>query len=257
MAISLLGETVDIHVGGVDNMFPHHENEIAQSESCTGKQFARLWMHSEHLIVNNKKMSKSLGNFYTFRNLVDKGYSGREVRYLLMQTHYKTQLNFTLEGLDAARASLRRLDDFIVRVQGLTGDTKADCEEKVASILNAAEEKFRQALADDLNISVALAAIYDLVREVNALIDQGGLGEGASQKILAMLNRVNKVLNCLQFEREELELPKDLLEALEQRQQARKDKNWALADELRDLIQSRGYLIEDSPEGAQLKKMDV
>ncbi|MBB64175.1 MAG: cysteine--tRNA ligase [Waddliaceae bacterium] len=253
MAMSILGETVDIHVGGVDNMFPHHENEIAQSECRSGKRFANLWMHSEHLIVNNKKMSKSLGNFYTLRDLLKQGYEGAHVRYLLLSTHYKTQLNFTLDGLAAAKASLQRVNDFIARIkeQEGAGDSSA-----IDRVLEDAMEKFYQALADDLNISVALASVFDLVREVNALVDAGKVGKIEAEKVVALMQRFDEVLCVFSFEQEETKAPQELEEALVKRQQARADKNWALADELRDLIQSRGYIILDGPEGSKLKKTE-
>src|SRR5262249_24560696 len=170
MSLKYLGETFDIHVGGVDNMFPHHENEIAQSEAYTGKRFVKLWMHSEHLLVDGKKMSKSLGNFYTLRDLLNHGFTGRQVRYMLLHTHYRTQLNFTLAGLEAVKHSLQRLDDFIQRLQ----EIKSEGEEGSAtSFLNQAETLFKEALADDLNISAALAALFDLIREINTLADAG------------------------------------------------------------------------------------
>jgi cysteinyl-tRNA synthetase len=257
MAMSILGETIDIHVGGVDNMFPHHENEIAQSEACTGKQFARLWMHSEHLIVDNKKMSKSLGNFYTLRNLLEKGFSGIQVRYMLLHTHYRTQLNFTFEGLEAVKSSLQRLQDFIRRLQEISADPAANHEgDKWQAVISKVQLEFTNALADDLNISAALAAIFDFVREANALADAHELGPEGAKAMLQLLRKLDSVLGVLSFEPQEPEVPKHLQEALEQRLQARKDKNWALADNLRDLIINSGYLIEDTHAGARLKLRD-
>ncbi|NGX26412.1 MAG: Cysteine--tRNA ligase, partial [Chlamydiae bacterium] len=157
MAMDLLGKTIDIHVGGVDNIFPHHENEIAQSEAFSGKPFVKHWLHSEHLLVDHKKMSKSLGNFYTLRDLLEKGYTGPEVRYLLLTAHYRMQLNFTMEGLDAARSSLERLSDFALRLQKVEGRDDSDID----SILTKTRESFQTALADDLNISPALAALFE------------------------------------------------------------------------------------------------
>ncbi|MCB1113873.1 MAG: cysteine--tRNA ligase [Chlamydiia bacterium] len=250
MAMSLLGETVDIHVGGVDNMFPHHENEIAQSESCSGKRFVNHWLHSEHLIVNGKKMSKSLGNFYTLRDLLDKGYTGREVRYMLLHTHYKTQLNFTLEGLDGVRATLGRLKDFVIRVREISGDKSGESK----SVIERAQKDFNEALADDLNISQALAVLFDFVREVNGLIDKGSLGDKDKEAILEALNRFDKVIGVIPLE-EEKSAPQELLECLQKREVARKEKNWALADELRDKITTAGWAIEDTPTGARLKKV--
>ncbi len=251
MAMKLLGETIDIHVGGIDNMFPHHENEIAQSESCSGKPFANLWMHSEHLVVDNKKMSKSLGNFFTLRDLLNKGYSGVQVRYMLLQTHYKTQLNFTFQGLEAVKHSLQRLNDFILRLQeiqtpGNTGEGDALAQRTLTA--------FSEALADDLNISEALAVLFDMLREVNGLCDAGKIKKGDADKILQLLRKMDTVLALFDFEAGIDEIPQDLQDALAQRIQARKNKNWALADSLRDLIHQRGYVIEDTPAGARLKK---
>lgn len=250
MAIKLLGETIDIHCGGIDNMFPHHENEIAQSEAHSGKQFSKMWMHCEHLVVDNKKMSKSLGNFYTLRDLLKKGYTGDEVRYMLMQTNYKHQLNFTIAGLDGVRTAINRLQDFTHRMQIQKGTESAHA---VAPILEKTIDIFALSLADNLNISAALAALFDMVREINTLCDQNKVSEQEAQETLKLLKLVNSVLDVLTFEEEQA--PADLLEALQQRQAARKSKDWAMADHLRDLIASRGYVIEDTPAGSVLKKV--
>lgn len=254
MAMKELGETLDIHCGGVDNMFPHHENEIAQSEVYSGKLFSKVWLHSEHLIVDGKKMSKSLGNFYTLRDLLQKGFTGIQVRYLLLQTHYKTQLNFTFEGLDAAKHSLQRLDDFVQRLLYLS---KGEESGEVDGFLNRALERFSEALADDLNISAALAAIFDVIREVNTLIDQNKMGAEGAGKALAFMKRINGVLGVIHFEKVADHIPAELTVALKEREEARQTKNWARADQLRDLITSKGYLIEDTAEGARLKKAGV
>lgn len=251
MAMKILGETIDIHVGGVDNMFPHHENEIAQSEACSGKRFVKLWMHSEHLIVDNKKMSKSLGNFYTLRDLLNKGFTGRQVRYMLLHTHYKTQLNFTFAGLDAVKVTLQRLQDFILRLQTIDQPMSHGF---IEPILARTHQTFAEALADDLNISSALAALFDMVREINALCDAGHVGKDEAAKALDLLQRFDTILGVLSFEKPVEEIPQDLEEALARRIEARKQKNWALSDQLRDLITGRGYVIEDTPQGARLKK---
>ncbi|MFN0065302.1 MAG: cysteine--tRNA ligase [Chlamydiales bacterium] len=247
MAMDLLGETIDIHVGAVDNIFPHHENEIAQSECLSGKQFARYWLHSEHLIVNGKKMSKSLGNFYTLRDLLDKGYRGNEVRYMLLHTHYRTQLNFTFEGMVGARNSLARLNDFVQRCQEIATNTEPTGHWHCC--LQKAAEDFVNALADDLNISVALAVLFDLMKEVN----RQELNGGDATEVLYVLQQFNRVLGVLNFETEEY-IPIYLVEMLEKRNQARHDRNWALADQLRNEILASGYLIEDTAQGVRLKK---
>lgn len=252
MAMKILGETIDVHVGGVDNMFPHHENEIAQSEACSGRTFAKLWMHAEHLLVDHKKMSKSLGNFYTLRDLLNKGYTGVQVRYLLLQTHYKTQLNFTFQGLDATKSALQRLNDFIQRLHEVnTLQAGGEAEELCRKTL----QLFAEALADDLNISSALAAIFDFVREINGLCDAGKINQAEAKKVLELMQQFNTVLGVLSFEKQEPSIPTELQEAFDRRLQARQEKNWKLADELRDFIHQRGYAIEDTPHGARLKKV--
>ncbi|MBN4066462.1 cysteine--tRNA ligase [Simkania negevensis] len=253
MATSLLGDTFDIHCGGVDNIFPHHENEIAQSEGCTGKRFVNYWMHSEHLVVNNKKMSKSLGNFFTLRDLLSKGYDGLVVRYALFQSHYKSQLNFTIDGLDAARASLERLQDFIHRLQTVRNDVTT---EHLFPLIAKAKKEFSQGLADDLNTPEALAALFDFVKEVNILCDEGKVSTTEAKAALGMLQEINSVLGFLAFKEDENEgVPQDVIDAVAAREQARKTKNWAEADELRNFVLKKGYLIEDSPKGARIKKL--
>ncbi|WP_138107656.1 cysteine--tRNA ligase [Candidatus Rhabdochlamydia sp. T3358] len=250
MAMKLLGSSIDIHAGGVDNMFPHHENEIAQSEAFSCSKFVKYWVHIEHLLIDHKKMSKSLGNFYTLRDLIAKGYEGRYIRYLLIQTHYRTQLNFTFRALEAARASLQRIDDFIVRLKTLAMDLEID---STTDILKTAEEMFYAHLADDLNISAALAALFELIRQVNTLCDEKKVSLSEAKKIFTFLQKIDTVLGCIFVEEESI--PDDLQEALRLRQHARREKNWKLADSYRDKIQTRGYCIEDSPQGPRLKKM--
>lgn len=252
MAISILGETIDIHVGGIDNMFPHHENEIAQSEAYSGKKFVNLWMHSEHLIVDGKKMSKSLGNFFTLRDLLAKGYKGPELRYMLIHAHYKTQLNFTCEGLDGVKVSLQRLQDFIYRLQNYEGNTESG---KLEAFLKTANGEFEKGLADDLNISHSLASLFDLVREVNGLMDQKTLSKKEAGEVLEVLKKFNEVLGFLNFSTAEISIPSEVQALFDARLEARKSKNWALADDLRVKISEKGYVIEDSPTGARLKKL--
>lgn len=397
MAMKLLGESIDIHVGGVDNMFPHHENEIAQSEGYSERRFVKHWLHAEHLLVDHKKMSKSLGNFYTLRDLLNRGYTGSQIRYMLLQTHYRTQLNFTLTGLDAAASTLNRLRDFIFRLKAIRREKmhkaldlilekalpedpqKKNIRERILfdvqgqqdrdildpellqpllerSLLPTAqkkqildrilteikEEKQRQILmpilkktlhehakveavlsqvihdvriekgkdildplfmkpilqktlgttseqknmlegilhdlkhkksyghvlpllqktldafeghlADDLNISAALASIFDMVREVNTLCDQEKIGISEAEDLLDFLTKIDEVLAVLPLQPEEEEIPLELEEALRKREMARMQKDWKTADGCRDLIHSRGYMIEDTPQGPRLKK---
>jgi len=249
MAIKLLGETIDIHCGGVDNIFPHHENEIAQSECCTGKTFAKYWMHSEHLIVDGKKMSKSLGNFYTLRDLLEKDYRAEEVRYMLLHTHYRTQLNFTLDGLKGARSSLGRIHDFQSRLKEIQGKGGKEDLKKEADL---ALSNFREALADDLNISLALSYLFDLIRAGNILADQNQISGDEAEYTLKVIKQMDSVLGVLSPKEDAV--PEEILDALQKREVARKEKNWKESDRLRDFILSAGYIIDDMPSGARVKR---
>ncbi|MCH9630346.1 MAG: Cysteine--tRNA ligase [Chlamydiia bacterium] len=248
MANSILGDSIDIHVGGVDNIFPHHENEIAQSEACSGARFVKHWMHAEHLIVNGRKMSKSLGNFFTLRDLIKLGYSGDEVRYLLLTTHYRTQLNFTLEGLTAARQSLIRLQDLIERLKGVDSGASASIDD----LTTKGRYQFKKALGDDLNISQAMAVVFELVRELNTLCDSGNLGKDGAKAALDLFEEFDQILGFMPFNKEE-EIPEEIKGYLVKREEARKAKDWANADHYRDLIKENGYTIEDTKSGPKLK----
>jgi cysteinyl-tRNA synthetase len=251
MAMDLLGPTIDIHVGGVDNMFPHHENEIAQSEACTHQRFVRYWLHSEHLLVDHKKMSKSLGNFYTLRDLLAKGYTGSQIRYMLLQTHYRTPLNFTFEGVDATAKSLERISDFVARLRAIDVDGQTANAEP---FILAAKEKFTLALSDDLNISAALAALFDFIRDINTLCDSSQIGGHEAHKIIQFLESLDTVLGVLPLKVTTDEISSDLQQLLSERQKARVEKDWKKADKCRDELLARGFLIEDTPAGARLKK---
>jgi cysteinyl-tRNA synthetase len=250
MAMHILGDTLDIHVGGVDNMFPHHENEIAQSQACSSKKFVNVWLHAEHLLVDHRKMSKSLGNFYTLRDLLDKGYTGTEVRYLLLQTHYKTQANFTLEGLSQARNALQRLKDFILRLQSIKNIKERN---QLAPVLSVFKTKFDEALAEDLNIASALSLLFDFVREINSLCDKEQVAEKEAIDIIDSLKELDTVLAILFVDKEE-EAPEAVLSHLKQREEARRDKKWKEADTHRFAIENLGYTIEDTPSGSRVKK---
>ncbi len=257
MAMELLGETIDIHCGGVDNMFPHHENEIAQSESFSGHRFVNLWLHCEHLLVENKKMSKSAGNFYTLRDLLAKGFSGKEVRYMLLQTHYKTQLNFTFPGLEGTRSSIHRLNAFIRRLQEVAqSPDHAKSKGAFSEWLELMQSKFDESLADDLNISAALGAIFDFVREGNTACDAGSVHPDEAKEGLEAFRKINTVLGALEGLEEQSTVPPELLKLLDERKAARANKEWARADQIRDQITSQGYVIEDTPLGARLVKKD-
>ncbi len=244
MATALLGPELDIHCGGVDNIFPHHEAEIAQSECCTGKKFVRYWLHCAHLMVDGQKMSKSLGNFYTLRDLLEKGFTGREVRFALLTVNYRLPLNFTIPGLEAGRAALGRIDEWVERVTAHAGQSSAE-----PTSLAAHAEGFFAALDDDLNISGALGRLFDLVRESNAALDRGELTTGQAAQLLSEWRRIDSVLS---FEREAATVPTEVVALVEQRQQARAAKQWAESDRLRDEIAAFGWIVKDTKDGPKL-----
>jgi cysteinyl-tRNA synthetase len=254
MSMKALGETFDIHVGGVDLIFPHHENEIAQSEGATGRPFVRYWVHAEFLMVEGEKMSKSKGNFYTFRDLVGKGYSPRAIRYLLLSAPHHKQLNFTLEGLRGAETTVARLQDFRRRLaesKGAEGATPA-----LAETIARARERFEAALDDDLNTAEALAAIHDFARETNGALARGEVGAGDRGALLALVERFDSVFNVFGEIGEEL-LDSEVQALIDERQAARAAKNFARADELRDLLSSRGILLEDTKGGVRWHRKDT
>ena len=249
MSMKYLGETFDIHTGGVDNMFPHHENEIAQSECATGKTFSRYWMHCEHLIVEGQKMSKSLGNFFTLRDLTAKGYSPVAVRYLLLATHYRQQLNFTMDGLDGAKAAVERLIDFKRNLQAVDGG-KDDADFAVA--LQQAYDGFQNNLDDDLNISGALGEIFNFVRETNRLMSAKTLSRADAGKALEALEKFDGVIGVSPGKEETLDSQIQAL--IDERIAARKAKNFARADEIRHQLQAMGIVLEDTPKGTSWKR---
>jgi len=252
MAMKHLGETLDIHCGGIDNAFPHHDNEIAQSEASTGKLFSRYWMHAAHLVVDGKKMSKSLGNFYTLRDLLAKGFSGRVIRWLLLQTHYRIELNFSFRGLEAAEQSLKRVDDFVFRLQEARKKApETSIDSKIPLFASEMQEAFEAALADDLNIAEALAVLFDFIRFVNSKIDMQLLSIGDIETIHQVLLEIDRVLGVIFVSHEKI-IPDEVLLALEKRALARELKDWKLADEMRDLIREKGYEIEDTPSGPKV-----
>jgi cysteinyl-tRNA synthetase len=249
MSMKYLGETFDIHCGGVDNMFPHHENEIAQSEAATGKRFVHYWMHNEHLLVEGKKMAKRLGNFYTLRDLLAKGLTPLAIRYLLLSTHYRQQFNFTFEGLDAAKSAIERLVNLQRRLKDANG--KGD-PTKVNELIEQVHRCFGEAMDDDLNISVALASLFDFVREVNNLLDANVLSNVEAQKFAAVIEDFDRVLGVLPKVKEEV-LPKEAEELIKRREEARRTKDWKTADALRQQLNALGILIEDTPQGLRWK----
>lgn len=249
MSIEYLGKTVDMHMGGVDLVFPHHENEIAQSEAATGQEFVRYWIHPEHLIVEGEKMSKSKGNFYTLRELLERGYDPVAVRHLLMTAHYRKQLNFTLEGLEQSAQALARLWDFADRLAEVPADAQGvDLSAQVA----AARAKFDAELDDDLNVPGAMAAVFELVREVNPLLAEAQVGAEGARQVLEFLADADSVLGIIAHEKGTVDAEVDALMA--ERERARAEKNWSRADELRDQLLAQGIVIEDTPTGPRWRR---
>ncbi len=258
MSARYLGETFDIHCGGVDNLFPHHENEIAQSESANGRPFVRTWLHAEHLIVDGQKMSKSLGNQYTLGDLLARGLSPRAIRYALISVHYRQKLNFTLEGVRAGAAALRRVDEMRFRLAHAAPSAQADptAGQWLNSRLDAFRSEFAAALADDLNVSAALAALYELVRELNIAIEQRRVGAGDLDSVEAALRQADSVLGVL-FSEDGGSQDSETAEIeaiLTRRAEARARRDFAESDRLRDELLSRGIVIEDTPHGARWKR---
>jgi cysteinyl-tRNA synthetase len=252
MSMKYLGETLDIHTGGVDNIFPHHENEIAQSEAITGKKFVRYWLHNEHLIIKGERMGKSLKNFYTMRDLVQMGYDPAVVRYLLLSTHYRKQLQFTLEGLDAAESALQRLRDFMERL----GEVTAANGENVERLIAETRTNFLKALDDDLDVNTGLATVFNLVREANTLIDEGKLDRAEALRIAGLMTEFDSVLRILGqiTGKREGELCGAQRELIVRREKARKNKDWKTADAIRRQLKEKGVLLIDTPEGVKWKK---
>ncbi len=248
MSMKYLGKHFDVHTGGVDLIFPHHENEIAQSEAVTGKPFVNYWVHNEHLLVDGRKMSKSLGNFYTLRDLLKKGYSGRAVRYLLAATHYRQKLNFTLKGLEGANNSVNRLLDFM----DMLGRAKGDGDgKKTDRLIRTAAEKFGKAMDSDLNVSEALAVIFDFVRGINRLSEKGELGKGEAKKVKKIMLDFDKVLGIL--ETGEKVISEEIEKLIREREDARKKKDFAKADRIRKKLGDMGVILEDAPDGVKWK----
>ena len=250
MSSKYLGNHFDIHCGGVDNIFPHHENEIAQSCAATGEKFVNYWIHAEYLIVDGRKMSKSLGNFYTLRDLTEKGYPSIAVRYLLLSTNYRQQLNFTLDGLDAARKSIERLWDFYKKVESVQGGKD---NPEVEKLIEDVKVKFEQSLDDDLNVSPALGAIYDFVRDINRLIAEGNISAPQAAKVKETIDGFDRVLGFMVPEKAD-DLDTEIEGLIAQRNEARKNKDYALSDKIRDDLLARGIVLEDSATGTTWKK---
>src|SRR5271169_866233 len=260
MAMKYLGETLDIHTGGVDLAFPHHENEIAQSEAATGKQFVRTWLHAEHLIIEGQKMSKSLGNFYTLRDLFARGHKPSTIRFLLLSVPYRRQLNFTEEGIVQARNSTERLRNFVMRLK--TAQFPAGSNPEMEKRIAQAEADFDAGLADDINTAIALAAIFDLVRDANTAMDRGAFLQQDAPRAVAAMEKFDAVLALLEddddeklaklgFSPEKARMAAAEVDALiEERQASKKRRDFKRADEIRQKLADSGMLLEDAKDGS-------
>lgn len=254
MVRKIFGSTIDIHTGGVDLVFPHHENEIAQSEAAYGESFSRYWLHWEHLLSEGTKMSKSLGNFYTLRDLVEKGYSPRALRALLMSAHYRKQLNFTLEGIKASEQAMEKIDNFVARLQDLPG--AVDKRAEISSVCNRFVDQFTECMDDDLNISGATGKLFEFIREVNALIDGGMLTKDDGDAVRNTLTNVDSVFGFIFFPVagvDDVDTAR-IEKFIQDRKDAKARKDFAAADRIRDELLAEGIVLEDGKEGTRWKR---
>ncbi len=253
MSMKYLGETFDIHCGGVDLVFPHHENEIAQSEAAMGKPFVRHWIHSAHLVVDGEKMAKSKGNFYTPRDLLGRGYYPTAIRYLLQSVHYRKQLNFSLDGIKQAQAAVQRVNDFLRRLHDVPAHRLANPE--LAARTNKARDDFESSMDDDLNTSAALAVIFELIKATNPLLDRGEVGSVNRDALLGLFADINQVFAVFGSE-DNKRIDEDILRLIDERALARRNREYQRADEIRDLLVSRGIILEDTKDGIRWRKVD-
>ena len=248
MAMTHLGETFDIHTGGVDLAFPHHENEIAQSEAATGKPFVKYWVHAEHLLVDGQKMSKSLGNFYTLRDLLDKGFSAESIRYLLSSTPHTKQLNFTFDGLTGAATAIERLRNFARRIE--SGGFVQGSNPQIAAAADKALKEFDEGLDDNLNTAQALGAVFEFIRLGNTEIDAGGFKADNAEDARRVLGAFDEIFDVLEAEISGKLAAEEIDKLVAERVAARKSRDFARADEIRDELKAQDVIVQDTAGGA-------
>jgi len=251
MSMKYLGETFDIHAGGIDLVFPHHENEIAQSEGATGKPFVRYWIHFEHLKVDGETMSKSKGNYYTFRDVAAKGFSAAAVRYFLLSVPHNKQLNFTFEALAGAERTVASLRDFRARLS--EAKTEPGKNEKLSEAAARVLQEFEAGMDDDFNTSIALAAVHNFSREVNTALARKQVRTDNQQELLAAIDRIDTVLNIFGEQKREM-LDSEVQSLIDDRQEARRRRDFGRADEIRDELANRGIILEDTKDGVRWKR---
>ncbi|MBD3354849.1 cysteine--tRNA ligase, partial [Candidatus Woesearchaeota archaeon] len=247
MSSKYLGQPFDIHMGGVDLIFPHHTNEIAQSEAAYGTKFCNYWLHNEHLLVNGEKMSKSLGNFYTLRDLLKKGYKPEAIRYELISTHYRNKMDFREDNLKKIPETLQKFYDFLAKLENVDGKGVLEVKE----MIDVALGNFEKAMDNDLNISGGLAAIFDFMTKVNKVMnDMSNTDASAVKKLMLKFDSVLGVM-----EHEKAELDSEIEKMVEEREKARKEKDFEKADNIRDALKEKGIILEDTPQGVRWKKI--
>jgi cysteinyl-tRNA synthetase len=252
MSTTLLGDQIDVHCGGVDNIFPHHEAEIAQSEGVTGKKFVQYWLHCAHLLVDGQKMAKSLGNFYTVPDVLAKGYTGRELRYALLRVHYRVPLNFTWEGMNEARESLARIDEWLARLREVAGTARRADSRNLSGQRGLPTSQFEDALDDDLNISAALGFLFESIRETNRAMDQNEMDATSASGWLDWWREINSVLDLESAS--EIVIPGEVTQLAQERENARREKKWKRSDELREQISALGWEVRDTKDGPRLTR---
>jgi len=251
MSMKYLGESFDIHGGGVDLIFPHHENEIAQSEGASGKPFVKYWFHTEHLLVDGEKMSKSKGNFYTLRDLLHEGYEPASIRFLLLSTHYRKQLNFTKDGIRQASSALETLKNFLLLAR--TCRTVPVDNPQVSAILESALKEFELSMDDNLNISAALAAVFGARYQLNSILEDQGLSEADRRRIEEMFQKFNSVLDVIDLDVDQI-ADHEVQRLIEERNHARRMRDFTRADEIRDQLLHQGIILEDTRDGVRWKR---